>query len=1376
MAKEMNLKSARSSFVKLVSTGIVDFDLTLILTEKEAEILNINPQLINKISDCSAFLNNNLSVTSPLEGNNCSFNILDKIRLSSNNATINTLIVTNKAFKKKVFIEYVTMSEIYFAQENRFMKDVLKYVTEQNFLFIVENNFLNKLVAKIKFEIKINNKSVKSFENICCDSCQTKNVLEEPLTKENFFTENKVSYKEHKDIDKNFNKSNIANNNQKLSLKEINSNKDLEGNSKQINNNKNNNSFNKLRDLRNQGKFNQITETKRESNKSTFSIQINPISHIDPQENSKLEKNEITKNKTEENADLAVHKSLSNSEENCYNVNQSKSNSKNNNDNDLAQDQIFIPANLLQEKYNKANSASSKNKNNKDFPEISSEKANLDIKDFSADKEKEENNLKQNANINAKNTSSLKPNAYDMTQGAFIESNMNYNYFNQTKNLNNLDNVNNINDVNYVNDNLLIQETFERFRYDFSDCNYLYVDINEILALNKTYFPLKEFRELIFKISNEYLTMKKIFHFPSILTHLASLDLDSIAILNDLIVIPDIYIFDRKEATPLLSLLTQINTNAEIPNINKPGEHTTLNNLEFWFINKIKKKNNLFPKIGIFLDQLKRATIIQQEGSNNLVAFHSDYDFNLIPASLANVAFEDYESIFSIHLEYLKSVFIGGLLSRLLHGKSFNTCFTAGNESLRRVIELIRFKIDPPLDFNYYLISIKKTRKAQSKQDQANKRKEQQFVLDSTNVIRSKMKVYNPLYDTHLISFFSSKFTKSHLRKTGFISRNGTILEDPDQKKITILESKNLIKIYEQEKNNLERIKEEKEKMKSQIKSLLTANMHSIRPGSIKEGDNLQKLYKCDSSSQKKWQLIEDLRKKSPPKTAAKFSNNTYIKLLSSGQRPKSLFRNLNSEKNGSVNIISLDNNNNNNKKKEKSKEKNWRNDFSKNNKYINNNNHSSRGLSSNSVNNYQNKNSISNITNFKIRDLSANYFNNKNNNNNHISNPTKVKNVSRNNENSKQLSTNCERNKINESNKIISEKQEKQASQASIRDLINIKNNENTSAIKHENNISAKGKDNELEQEERKIEKKPNEISDLTNSQKFNKEAKEVDTENNKYVNDDIYNNIDRVLNKANNHLHLECKNTANYYQQAINNDSKILNENHTSENFAKDNIKNKDIDTCSKANKILSDCESQNRYANSNISNSPQEKILISHLSGFNIKDIEQNKNKEKNKLNEYYKPNKTHISSKCSDDDIQKISNANESKNNLSKISKSSGTKIKIKHSIITNNAEDPNLVIYSNKLNGMTENNHSNEAFAIPKRPRKFEKENQVKQGEIILNRSISKENLSINTHDNKAAAQINNEMIVVESNKKEHKEKINLNNKSLDDEGHPNRIN
>jgi hypothetical protein len=58
--------------------------------------------------------------------------------------------------------------------------------------------------------------------------------------------------------------------------------------------------------------------------------------------------------------------------------------------------------------------------------------------------------------------------------------------------------------------------------------------------------------------------------------------------------------------------------------------------------------------------------------------------------------------------------------------------------------------------------------------------KENKFILDCTNVLKSKKKEYNPLYDENCASYLLQYQNMKHLKDVGFINKNGVILKDPD--------------------------------------------------------------------------------------------------------------------------------------------------------------------------------------------------------------------------------------------------------------------------------------------------------------------------------------------------------------------------------------------------------------------------------------------------------------------------------------------------------------------------------------------------------------------------------------------------------------------
>ena len=47
---------------------------------------------------------------------------------------------------------------------------------------------------------------------------------------------------------------------------------------------------------------------------------------------------------------------------------------------------------------------------------------------------------------------------------------------------------------------------------------------------------------------------------------------------------------------------------------------------------EVKKKRTMFPKIGLFMEDLNILSIMEQQVETNLVLFHTDFEFELYPS------------------------------------------------------------------------------------------------------------------------------------------------------------------------------------------------------------------------------------------------------------------------------------------------------------------------------------------------------------------------------------------------------------------------------------------------------------------------------------------------------------------------------------------------------------------------------------------------------------------------------------------------------------------------------------------------------------------------------------------------------------------------
>ena len=144
---------------KICSLGILDINLNLILSQKEANLFHFNLSNYNSIEDFKSFFDQ--------KTNQFYFDVLDHFSLSSDNNLINILLFINRAYKNKSFIEFIMPNQLDFSGNTSFFQNLTKYILHKNYFFIIENS-INNIPASIKFIIKIykdNSNSIISTKN-----------------------------------------------------------------------------------------------------------------------------------------------------------------------------------------------------------------------------------------------------------------------------------------------------------------------------------------------------------------------------------------------------------------------------------------------------------------------------------------------------------------------------------------------------------------------------------------------------------------------------------------------------------------------------------------------------------------------------------------------------------------------------------------------------------------------------------------------------------------------------------------------------------------------------------------------------------------------------------------------------------------------------------------------------------------------------------------------------------------------------------------------------------------------------------------------------------------------------------------------------------
>ena len=133
-------------------------------------------------------------------------------------------------------------------------------------------------------------------------------------------------------------------------------------------------------------------------------------------------------------------------------------------------------------------------------------------------------------------------------------------------------------------------------------------------------------------------------------------------------------------------------------------------------------------------------------------------------------------------------IFIAGFLSRLLHEKSLRVCVSAGDLLIKKCLFLFMNNIhyiNDVDDFNVFVPILKNNNEKKKnekilKENEKLFSKENKFILDCTNVLKSRKKDYNPLFDENCAGYLLKNQNLKHLRYIGFINKNGVILKDPD--------------------------------------------------------------------------------------------------------------------------------------------------------------------------------------------------------------------------------------------------------------------------------------------------------------------------------------------------------------------------------------------------------------------------------------------------------------------------------------------------------------------------------------------------------------------------------------------------------------------
>ena len=210
----------------------------------------------------------------------------------------------------------------------------------------------------------------------------------------------------------------------------------------------------------------------------------------------------------------------------------------------------------------------------------------------------------------------------------------------------------------------------------------------------------------------------------------------------------------------------------------------------------------LNSKLGIFLDvNFSKVTFI--EVPMNIKATLLSYDIKPYPKlSHNNVDLvELYKGILRQKRDFFKSIFFAGILNKIFHIKRKNfgmdvlySGYLTGHEIVKRLLHLTTNEIPFPDNPKFYLVKINDNEVDEYVKKEYYNKKESKFVLDCTNLEKSKLKNYVPLFDYNLHEFFENKAIQKELANKGFINSKGFVNYDPYYRKGMGVPKKNVLR------------------------------------------------------------------------------------------------------------------------------------------------------------------------------------------------------------------------------------------------------------------------------------------------------------------------------------------------------------------------------------------------------------------------------------------------------------------------------------------------------------------------------------------------------------------------------------------------------
>jgi hypothetical protein len=309
---------------------------------------------------------------------------------------------------------------------------------------------------------------------------------------------------------------------------------------------------------------------------------------------------------------------------------------------------------------------------------------------------------------------------------------------------------------------------------EIEEYNFLFIDLNDFLNFHLAGLHLIELAEFLKKIVLSNKTPKIVINFPNILFNINIINIEIIEIILSIMSFTDIFLYDKKECLAFFNMLSQMNNERELNDKNL-FEH---------FSKEILHLKTGVNKLGLFLENMQNFYIVENKGQK--IVNQNDFFMKLYPQinHTNQRVIDEYKKILILNNTYFKSIFFGGFFSKFIFNEDNHSAFFSGLESVKRILELFKNKIDFPIHQEFYIIKQPKINSNKNAEFEFLKKKEEQFKLDCVNKQNSSIKYYNPLFDKNLNAFFSSHVIRKQLKEKNLIDTKGYVLYDSSYKNI----------------------------------------------------------------------------------------------------------------------------------------------------------------------------------------------------------------------------------------------------------------------------------------------------------------------------------------------------------------------------------------------------------------------------------------------------------------------------------------------------------------------------------------------------------------------------------------------------------------